>query len=110
MPNARALIAILAALLPTNGVWAADRGATVYASTCVACHGTDGKGVLPGTPNLRKKDGVMTKSDDELVKSILNGYRSRGSPLAMPAKGGDASLNETDARAVIEYMRRAFAR
>lgn len=84
------------------------RGKTVYDSTCVACHGKDGKGVLPGMPNLRKKDGVMAKPEEELTRNILNGYQSPGSLLAMPPKGGNPTLTEADVRAVIEYMRTAF--
>lgn len=89
---------------------AQDRGKEIYEATCVACHGKDGKGVLPGTPNLRKKDGVMAKSDEELIRNTLNGYQSPGSPLAMPPKGGNPSLTEADMRAVVQYMRTAFAR
>ena len=94
----------LAVVLPAQ---AQDRGKQIYDTTCVACHGKDGKGALPGTPNLRK---VMAKSDEDLVRNTLNGYQSPGSPLAMPPKGGNPSLTEADVRAVIQYMRSAFSR
>ena len=93
-----------AAALPAH---AQDRGKQIYETTCIACHGKDGKGALPGTPNLRK---VMVKPDEELVRNTLNGYQSPGSPLAMPPKGGNPSLTEADVRAVIQYMRGAFSR
>ena len=92
------------AALPAQGQ---DRGKQIFDTTCVACHGKDGKGVLPGTPNLRK---VLAKSDDDLVRNTLNGYQSPGSPLAMPPKGGNPSLTEADVRAVIQYMRSTFSR
>lgn len=94
----------LAVVLPAQ---AQDRGKEIFDTTCVACHGKDGKGVLPGAPNLRK---VMAKSDEELIRNTLSGYQSPGSPLAMPAKGGNPSLTEADVRAVIQYMRSAFSR
>lgn len=93
-----------AAALPAQDL---DRGKQIFDTTCVACHGKDGKGVLPGAPNLRK---VLAKSDDDLVRNTLNGYQSPGSPLAMPPKGGNPSLTEADVRAVIQYMRSAFSR
>ncbi|HKS56495.1 MAG TPA: cytochrome c [Steroidobacteraceae bacterium] len=110
-PRTAAFIAALwvtplsfAVLLPAQ---AQDRGKEIFDTTCIACHGKDGKGVLPGTPNLRK---VMAKRDEELVRNTLNGYQSPGSPLAMPAKGGNPSLTEADVRAVIQYMRSAFGK
>lgn len=110
-PRIAAFIAVLcaaavgfAAALPAQ---AQDRGKQIYETTCVACHGKDGKGALPGTPNLRK---VLAKPDEELVRNTLNGYQSPGSPLAMPPKGGNPSLTEADVRAVLQYMRSAFSR
>lgn len=99
-----AVTSSFAVVLPAQ---AQDRGKQIFDTTCVACHGKDGKGVLPGTPNLRK---VMAKSDEDLVRNTLNGYQSPGSPLAMPPKGGNPSLTEADVRAVIQYMRSAFSR
>lgn len=105
-----ALWATALSLVVVSPAHAQDPGKAIYDTTCVACHGKDGKGALPGTPSLRKKDGVMAKSDEELVRNILNGYQSPGSPLAMPPKGGNPSLTEADVRAVLQYMRSAFSR
>lgn len=87
-----------------------EPGKRVYESTCIACHGRDGQGTLPGVPSFRKKGGPLTKTDDELVKSIMLGYKSPGSTLAMPAKGGNPALTEADARAALKYLRDAFGR
>ncbi|EDY81240.1 hypothetical protein VDG1235_858 [Verrucomicrobiia bacterium DG1235] len=43
-----------------------------------------------------------------LIERILNGYQSKGSPMAMPPKGGNPNLNEEDIEAVVAYMKDAF--
>lgn len=110
MSNPMGKIAFLAALAAFAGAaQAASHGKAVYERTCVACHGADGKGTLPGVPPLGGKAGPLAKSDAVLMKSILEGFQSRGSPLAMPPKGGDPTLTEEDAAAVLQYMRKTFA-
>ena len=83
-------------------------GKEIYQQTCIACHGADGKGTFAGVPDLTRKDGRLAKPDDELLQNIVNGYQSPGSPMAMPAKGGNANLTENDLRTVLEYLRDAF--
>ena len=83
-------------------------GEQIYTQTCIACHGSDGKGVLPGTPNLTDKHGRLSKTDDELMHSLLNGLQSPGSPMAMPAKGGNSELAAGDLKMVLEYLRKTF--
>lgn len=83
-------------------------GKDIYTQTCIACHGGDGKGVLPGTPNFTDKKGRFSKSDEELMHSLLNGLQSPGSPMAMPPKGGNDALTNGDLKNVIKYMRDAF--
>ncbi|VAW61227.1 hypothetical protein MNBD_GAMMA11-1806 [hydrothermal vent metagenome] len=41
-------------------------GEAIYSQTCIACHGDNGKGALPGTPDFTKKDGRLTRSDEAL--------------------------------------------
>ena len=101
------LLALLGAGLPAQSQ---DRGQAIYESTCIACHGKNGEGVLPGTPNLRKQGGVLAKSDEELFRNVLNGFKSPGSPLAMPPKGGNPALTEADVRAVLQYLRKTFGK
>ncbi len=83
-------------------------GKEVYGQTCIACHGATGKGVLPGVPNLTHANGRLSKPDQELLNNIRNGFQSPGSPMAMPPKGGNASLTDEDLRNVIEYMHQEF--
>jgi cytochrome c5 len=72
-------------------------GEKTYNATCVACHGS---GVLnapkPGDKAAwapRIKQGKPT-----LVKHALEGFKT------MPAKGGNASLKDTEVEAAIDYM------
>ncbi len=83
-------------------------GETVYSRTCIACHGADGRGALPGVADLTDATGVLAKTDQELGESIWNGYQTTRSALAMPAKGGDPSLTANDVINVLAYMREAF--
>lgn len=51
----------------------------------------------------------MTKSEVELAKNVKTGFRSPGSTMAMPPKGGDAGLGEAEIRAVLKFMKESFA-
>ena len=83
-------------------------GKEVYNGTCVACHGVDGSGVMPGVPDFTSNDGPLNKADDTLVRHVVEGYRSPGSSMAMPPNGGDPGLTVRDVRSVIVYMKRSF--
>jgi mono/diheme cytochrome c family protein len=86
----------------------AAAGEGIYAQTCIACHGADGKGPIPGVADFTAKDSPLSKTDEELVKNISEGFQSPGSFMAMPAKGGNPSLTEEDIRAVVKYLRSEF--
>lgn len=113
MKRSSFLIASLAAgILGYSAGAAADQveaGEKLFNTTCVACHGADGKGKLPGVPDFTKSDGRLSKGDDVLVTHIMEGFKSPGSPMAMPAKGGNSSLTKAQAESIIQYMRQAFA-
>ena len=83
-------------------------GSDIYAQTCVACHGNNGKGTVPGAPEFTRSDGPLSQSDETLFKHIKLGFKSSGSPMAMPPKGGNLSLTDSDIEAVVAYMREAF--
>jgi len=97
---------VLTSVVPVAA--AVDPGQSVYEQTCVACHGADGKGVLPGVPDFTEKGGRLSQSEDVLVQHVIDGFQSPGSPMAMPPNGGNASLTEADARAVVKYLLGAF--
>tara|TARA_R110002110_G_scaffold12718_3_gene60897 strand:+ start:60985 stop:61275 length:291 start_codon:yes stop_codon:yes gene_type:complete len=83
-------------------------GKAVYDQTCVVCHGADGKGSIPGVPDLSGEYGRMAKSDDQLLQNIMFGFKTAGSAMPMPAKGGNPNLTKSEIRSVIEYLRSAF--
>lgn len=108
----RATILLLASLgVAVTGVVdaASGRGESTYQSSCIACHGADGVGVLPGVPDLTATDGPLAVADEVLVKRIAEGFQSPGAPMAMPPRGGNPSLSDEDLKAVVDYMREEFA-
>ncbi len=85
-----------------------NHGQLVYNGTCIACHGSDGTGSLPGVPDLTGKTGLLSQDDAVLLGRMADGYQSPGSSMAMPPKGGNAALTDVDLRAVLKYMRNEF--
>jgi len=87
-----------------------ETGKETYEKTCVACHGGDGKGAFPGTPDFTSGDGALSKSDSVLIDNITNGFQSEGSPMAMPPKGGNPNLGSSGIKAVLSYIRETFGK
>jgi len=85
-------------------------GQAIYNQTCIACHGGNGKGTLPGAPDFTRAGGVLSQSDDVLIKHITEGFQSPGSPMAMPAKGGNSNMTAADVKAVLDYMHKQFGK
>ncbi len=83
-------------------------GEAVYKQVCIACHGANGKGTLPGAPDFTSRKGPLKKNDATLIKNITQGYQSPGSPMAMPAKGGKSDLTAAEIKAVLAYLRSRF--
>lgn len=79
-----------------------------YRSSCMACHGGDGAGVMPGVPDLSEPGGPLGKADEVLFQAIWVGSLDPASGVTMPPRGGNPELSETDVRELIGYMRRAF--
>ena len=88
--------------------WDPVAGGEIYDETCVACHGEDGAGAVPGAPDFTLQDGVLAQADDVLMNHIEDGFKSPGSMLEMPAKGGDDTLEMDDIMNVLSYLHRKF--
>lgn len=87
----------------------AGAGAGVYSSTCQACHGSDGVGIDGLGKALAASVFVQSLSDDELATMIQVG-RDTSDPanttgVAMPPKGGNPALSDTDLQDVVAYVR-----
>lgn len=71
---------------------AAEKGKTVFATTCAACHGPDGKGMtVLGAPNLTDKIWLYGGSVETIEKTVAEGRQGK-----MPAHGeflGDAKVH-----------------
>lgn len=91
-------------LLGTSQVASAAEGKALYQATCIACHGPKAKGAIPGVPDL-SKGGRLSQPDAVLTAHIMDGFQSKGSPMAMPAKGGNPNLTAGDVKALLIYMR-----
>jgi len=102
--NAKLLLIVIATGVALPSLAAPD-GKTLYQQTCIACHGPAAKGAFPGIPDLTRKAGPLSKPDAELIANVLNGYQSKGSPMAMPPKGGNPSLTAEDVAAIVAYLR-----
>jgi len=104
----RALLAGMCLLLASDALAdVVSDGRAIYEQTCIACHGPDGKGAIPGIEQLTEK-GALAKSDETLFNSIRDGSHSSGAVISMPAKGGNPSLSDDDIEAVLTFIRQRF--
>lgn len=102
------LLLCLAVLAASHTLYAST-GKEIYDKTCIACHGPDGKGTIPGAANFTDPKGPISKPDDVLLQHIINGYQTPGSPMAMPAKGGNPTLTDEEIKSALKYIRETFA-
>jgi mono/diheme cytochrome c family protein len=121
MKRAHVLAAVLAALMfplaqtamaagagDAAGKADASAGAQVFNQTCVACHGADGKGIMPGMPDFTAPHGVLSLPTTVLEERITDGFSDGKAPMAMPPKGNNDSLTQADVRNVIAYLRSTY--
>jgi len=73
-----------------------EEGAEIYRRHCSACHGNDGRPVLPGAPDFTRPTALM-RSDLSLLATIRAG---RG---GMPAFAGQ--LRDRDILDVVAHLR-----
>ncbi|MFM7241201.1 MAG: c-type cytochrome [Opitutia bacterium] len=102
---------LLALLAATTVSFAAEDGAQVYNSLCVACHGPDGKG-LNGLPPLVGSDWPKGAAERS-IKIVLQGMTGpvdvagKTYNIDMPPQG--AVLSDEKIAAALTYVRKTFA-
>jgi len=74
-----------------------DQGKAIFEQNCVTCHGADGKGVVPGTPDFTNVEWMAGEAPSDFFQVVTEG---RGT---MPSWQGRLSPDER--WAAIEYMR-----
>ena len=90
------------------GTGDAAKGKAVYDGTCIVCHGANGKGEIPGTPDFTKASGPLSQDDAVLIEHITNGFESPGAAMPMPAKGGNEDLSDEDIKNALAYLHEKF--
>ncbi len=73
-------------------------GASLYASYCTTCHGSDARGAT-GFPNLVDDDWLWGSSEEQIVYTIKNG-RNGIMPNLSAALGGDGGIDN-----MVTYVR-----
>lgn len=77
---------------------AIELGASLYASYCTTCHGSDARGAK-GYPNLTDSAWQWGSSEQQIVTSIAQGRRA-AMPVLTAALGGDEGID-----AMVTYVR-----
>lgn len=94
---------------PSDGGDMVAQGKTLFEGTCSACHGEDATGVTGLGKDLTTSEFAKGLSDAELVAFVKQG-RAPGDDLnttglAMPPKGGNPALSDSDLGAIVAYLR-----
>ena len=87
----------------------AAQGEELFARTCAACHGPEGKGIEGLGRDMTTSEFIAGKSDEELVEFIEVGRRP-DDPLNitgvdMPPKGGNPTASDDDLFDIVAFIR-----
>jgi cytochrome c oxidase cbb3-type subunit 3 len=70
---------------------AVEKGGAVFKSTCVACHGPQGQGLIG--PNLTDDYWLHGGKPTDILKTVTNGVADKGMPSWGPVLGGQTVEN-----------------
>lgn len=87
----------------------AENGKALFATTCAACHGPEGKGVQGLGKDMTTSAFIAEKSDEEMLAFVKTG-RPISDPLNttkvdMPPKGGNPALTDDQLKDIIAFIR-----
>ena len=87
----------------------AENGKALFATTCAACHGPEGKGVQGLGKDMTTSTFIAEKSDEEMLAFVKTG-RPISDPLNttkvdMPPKGGNPALTDDQLKDIIAFIR-----
>lgn len=87
----------------------AAKGREMFATTCAACHGPEGKGVQGLGKDMTTSTFIAEKSDADLLAFVKVG-RAPTDPLnttgvLMPPKGGNPALTDEQLMDIIAFIR-----
>jgi mono/diheme cytochrome c family protein len=91
---------------------AGNRGATLYTTYCLHCHGADGRGVAPYLAPLAGNPNLLEKDPSSLVNVVLNGSGQLvidGVPAPYPMPSYRAVLNDQDIADVLTFTRHSWS-
>jgi len=110
VPAAKASAAEQAAQ-PGGNLAAGDAaaGKTLFATTCAACHGPEGKGVTGLGKDMTHSEFIAEKTDAELLEFLQVG-RAPDDPLnttgvLMPPRGGNPSFTDEQLMDIVAFVR-----
>ncbi len=86
-----------------------EQGKVIFEKHCAACHGLDGRGKIPGIPDLNERRGILSKNWNLTFERIRDGFQEPGSTMAMPARGG-ADLSDSELWDALAYINVAFGK
>jgi cytochrome c5 len=92
---------VMDAIIPAANAAGADKGKSVYDSSCAACHAAG----VAGAPKLGDKADWgprIAQGKDVLYEHALKGFQ--GKKGYMPPKGGNTALPDADVKAAVDYM------
>jgi len=90
---------------------AGNRGATVYATYCLQCHGADGRGAAPYLAPLAGNPNLLEKNPISLINVVLNGSSHLvidGIPAPYPMPASRAVLNDQEIADVLTFVRQSW--
>lgn len=92
-----------------DGAGSADNGETLFAQTCAACHAADATGIAGLGPALVDNEFTASLTDEELVEFLKVGrpvdHPDNTTGVAMPARGGNPGLTDSDMADLAAYIR-----